>query len=158
MKKLIAIFVLMIVSASFVNAQMSQDDVSMIQSMYGMNKRDLVKKYMQLTPKQDSVFWPIYDAYENERKSIGEQRIRGIEDYAKNYATLTDAKADELVKKSFELEASMTKLQQKYYEKLKKPISPLKAAQFIQLENFLNNAVRAKIQSEIPFIGEIERK
>lgn len=158
MKKLIAIFVLMIVSASFVNAQMSQDDVSMIQSMYGMNKRDLVKKYMQLTPKQDSVFWPIYDAYESERKSIGEQRIRGIEDYAKNYATLTDAKADELVKKSFELEASMTKLQLKYYEKLKKPISPLKAAQFIQLENFLNNAVRAKIQSEIPFIGEMERK
>jgi Spy/CpxP family protein refolding chaperone len=158
MKKVFVMFLFMFGSAAYVSAQMSQDDVALVQSMYGMNKRDLVKKYMALTPKQDSLFWPIYDAYEKERKAIGEQRLRGIEDYAKNYATLTDEKADELVKKSFELETSMTKLQQKYYSKLKKPLTPLKAAQFIQLENFLNNVVRAEIQSEIPFIGEIERK
>lgn len=158
MKKFLAILFVFSSFPAIVSAQMSNDEIAMLQSLYGMNKRDLVTKYMKFTPAQDSVFWPVYDAYEAERKQLGETRIRLIEDYAKNYTSFTNEKADELVKKNIELEISSTKLLEKYYGKMKKEVGSLRAAQFIQLENYLNNVIKTEIQSEIPFIGEIDRK
>jgi len=62
-----------------------------------------------------------------------------------------------LITEVLKLNGEQTKLYQKYYGKMKKVISPLKAAQFIQLEVYLENAVRTQIQSQIPFIGDLDR-
>jgi len=157
MKKHFSLLLIFSIVSSFAFSQMSQDDIGMIQSMYGMSKRDLVQKYMKLPAGQDSAFWKIYNEYEIARKEIGAKRIQLLQDYANNYATLTDDKANELITEVLKLNGEQTKLYQKYYGKMKKVISPLKAAQFIQLEVYLENAVRTQIQSQIPFIGDLDR-
>jgi hypothetical protein len=138
-------------------AQMQEGDIKVIQQYFGTGKTALVKEYMKLTPKQDSLFWKDYDAYEAARLDIGKRRIRLIDDYAKNYSTLTDAKASELVNTANALEVEFKKLQKTYYKKMSKTLGGLKAAEFYQFESYLNNVINIAIQENIPFVGEMEK-
>ena len=49
------------------------------------------------------------------------------------------------------------KLYDKTYTKAKKAIGAINAAKFIQLEVYLQTAIRSQILDSIPFIGEIEK-
>jgi hypothetical protein len=39
-----------------------------------------------------------------------------------------------------------------------KKIGPVKAAQFYQFENYINNVINLIIQENIPFVGQMEQK
>ncbi len=139
-------------------AQSNADEVALLQSVYGMEKKQIVADHMKITDPEKTAFWQIYDEYEIARKAIGTKRANGITDYAKNYTTMTDDKANELVNKSLALNTEFLKLQKSTYKKMSKAITPLRAAQFFQLEMFLENMVRLELASEIPFIGEFDVK
>ena len=156
MKKLIApvCFLLMFFSAS---AQMTQDDVNLIQAIYGKEKRDLVQEYMHLNDSSSASFWKLYDSYEIERKKLGQDYIRSMEEYGKNYEALDNAKADALVKNVSANNIAFENLYVKYYNKMKPVVGALKAAQFFQAEAYLKSVIKTAILDEIPFIGEIDR-
>jgi hypothetical protein len=156
MKKLFLALALAISASTFAQSTM-KEDVDIIQGVYGKSKKELVGGYMKLDSAQTVAFWKLYDEYEVERKALGQKKIQLINDYANNYATLTDAKADELAKASLKNNADYESLFSKYYEKNKKIIGAANAAKFIQLEIYLQTAIRSKIQDAIPFIGEIDR-
>jgi hypothetical protein len=148
-----ALLSLIIFLPFFSHAQ--DDDIALIQSMYGMEKRKMVTDYMQLPDVSAAAFWDIYDKYEEERKDLGRKRLLLINEYAENYMNLTNEKADQLAKDVLTNNVQYEKLHQKYYSKFKKATSPLKAAQFLQLETFLQNEIRSAVQEEIPFIGNL---
>lgn len=133
------------------------DEISLIQSMYGIEKRKIVTDYMQLPEASATGFWEVYDKYEAERKELGRKRLLLINEYAENYINLTDEKADQIAKDMLANNVQYEKLHQKYYTRFKKVTSPLKAAQFLQLETFLQNEIRSAVQEEIPFIGDLEK-
>ncbi|HRI19504.1 MAG TPA: hypothetical protein PLA68_01060 [Panacibacter sp.] len=157
MKKLFVIVLLAVSTCSFAQNSM-KDDIDIIQSLYGKNKKDLVNEFMKLPETQAAAFWKIYDAYETERKELGKKKIQLINDYAANYETLTDEKADELAKASLKNNMGYEKLYSKYYGKIKKVTGAVNAAKFIQLETYIQTAIRSEVQDAIPFIGEIDRK
>ncbi len=156
MKKLLLIAAFGISSASFAQSGM-KEDVEIIQSLYGKDKKDLVGAYMNLQEPQAAAFWKVYDEYEGERKALGQKRMELIKDYANNYETLTDETADGLAKAMLKNNAAYEKLASKYYDKSKKVVGALNAAKFMQLELALQTAVKSEIQTAIPFIGEIDR-
>jgi hypothetical protein len=153
MIKRIATFLVLAIAGQAAYAQ-ANDDVQILQSIYGKEKRDVVTLMMNLNDADGAKFWPIYDAYEVERKKLGAERLAIIDEYAKNYSSLTDAKADELMARIFKNDLSVDKLHKSYYAKVKKAISPMKAAQFFQIEVYLQNQIRAAISDSLPFIGE----
>lgn len=142
--------------ALVLKAQPTVDEINLIQSAYGMEKRAIVEQYMKLTEAEASAFWKVYDEYEVKRKDYGKTRVSNIVDYANNYANLTDAKAGELIKKSLDNQIAFTKLQEATFKKLSKVMAPKRAAQFIQLENYLETVIRLNIADDIPFIGELD--
>jgi Spy/CpxP family protein refolding chaperone len=154
MKHLLIIAALFISSIGF--AQSATEEVDLIQSLYGMEKKEIVADFIKLDGTQGSEFWKLYDAYEVERKSLGKERINLLEDYAMHYGTLDDAKTDELINKMISLGAKTDKLIATYYKKMKKPAGVKAAAQFVQIEQYLLSSVRAAILEEIPFIGELD--
>ncbi|KIC01338.1 hypothetical protein OA88_14645 [Flavobacterium sp. JRM] len=156
MKKFL-IALLLVVSANSFAQSLAKEDVDVIQSIYGKSKSDLVKQYMNLSDEQTATFQKIYDDYEVERKVLGQNIIKVVDDYATNYATLTDAKADELAKGTLKSNLGYEKLYDKTYTKAKKAIGAINAAKFIQLEVYLQTAIRSQILDSIPFIGEIEK-
>jgi hypothetical protein len=141
-------------SAAF--SQSNKEDVDIIQAAYGKSKKDLVNEYMKLTEPKAAAFWKLYDEYEVERKALGREKIRLIEDYANNLKGLTDAKADELMKAAIENNLNMEKLYKKYYDKFSVVLGGVMAAKFMQMEVYLQTVVRSAVQEEIPFIHEMD--
>jgi len=76
----------------------------------------------------------------------------------KKIQNINEAEATGLVDKGITLEIKFKNLQKKYHTELAKKIGPVKAAQFYQLENYINNIINLMIQENIPFVGELEQK
>jgi hypothetical protein len=138
-------------------AQSNKEDVDIIQSIFGKQKKEVISAYMTIPQKKVDQFWKLYDTYENARKTLGRQRISLIEQYAKHYDNLTDAKAGELATKKLAWNASYAKFQQTYFTKFSAVIGGLQAAKFIQLEDYIENCIRVAISDEIPFIDQLEK-
>lgn len=157
MKKLSIILVVAIASFSSYAQSSYKEDVELVQSIYGKSKSDLVKQYMNLSDTQTTAFTKVYDNYEAERKMLGQKKLVLINDYATNYATLTDEKANELAKGTLKNNQDYEKLYSKTYGQAKKAIGAINAAKFIQLEVYLQTVIRNEIQESIPFIGELDK-
>jgi hypothetical protein len=155
MKKVFLLFVLAVSSTAFSQSTM-KDDIDIVQSVYGKSKAELVSQYMALTGVQATDFTKVYEAYEVERKKLGQEKIQLIDQYAIDYATLTDANADVIAKGVLKNNLAYDKLYSAYYEKVKKVIGAVNATKFIQLEIYLQTEIRSTIQNAIPFVGEIE--
>ncbi|UWY30171.1 hypothetical protein [Flavobacterium sp. TR2] len=155
MKKIL--FILFSILGLNAVAQTSVDEILLIQDLYGKSKADVVEEYLSLSDTQAAAFKPIYDKYEAERKALSQQKIMILEDYAKNYATLSDAKATELTAKNLKYDQDSQKLLSKTHSKLVKAIGGINAAKFVQLEVYLQVTIRAEIQDAIPFIDELDK-
>jgi hypothetical protein len=156
MKK-IPIFCFVFLLSLGMKAQTS-DEISMIQSLWGMEKRAIVEEYMPLTPVEEPAFWTEYEAYEKARKELGKEKILIISEYVDNYGSLTDEKATQLMNRAIANNIALQKLLQKTFKSMSKVVSPVKAAQFIQLENYFMVTLQMEIQDGLPFIGELEDK
>ncbi len=157
MKKFFLYAVCLILSFT-AKAQSAKDEVSILQASFGMAKKDIVTAHMKLTDAEATKFWPVYDEYEAARKIYGQNRIMIITAYAQNLKGLTDAKATELVNAQFENHLGLIKLQQKVFDKMSKALNAVRAAQFIQIEGYLETTVRAALGDQTPLIGETNPK
>jgi hypothetical protein len=138
------------------NAQSNADEVGLIQHAYGMGKKELIAAHMKLTEVESTKFWPLYDAYEVARKEYGKNRITIIEEYANSYTTLSNEKAAELLNATLSNQTTFLKLQKNTFKKMAKSITAIRAAQFVQVELYLETVIRLAINDEIPLIGEID--
>ena len=154
MKKLFILAVICLPVLAF--AQSNKEDVDLIQSIYGKEKKVIVSEFIKVEGAQKDAFWKLYDEYEMERKALGKERIALLNKYAENYMTLSDEKTDEIIGEMVTLGAKTDKLAATYYGKIKKAVAIKPAAQFFQIESYINSSLRAAILEEIPFIGELD--
>jgi len=154
MKQLFMIAALFISAAGF--AQSNKEEIDLYQSLWGMEKKDIVAEFIKLDGPAKDAFWKLYDEYEVERKNLGKERISLLNKYAENYMTLDDEKTDEIMGEMISLGAKTDKLAATYYGKMKKGAGVKAAAQFLQLESYINSSIRAAILEEIPFIGQLD--
>jgi len=160
MKKLFSAAMLFMASF-FLNqllAQVSHDDIQMIQGIWGKQKRELVRIAMALTPTDSAKFWPQYDVYEERRKKIGAERIKIIDDYVNGYEKMTNDKADGLVNRIFANDRKNSDLLQQYYVVMKKALNPIEAAKFLHIETFLQSYIKTQLQGNLPFLGDLEQQ
>jgi hypothetical protein len=156
MKKLILMLVFAL--SANVGAQSAMpDDIALIQEIYGKSKLEVVKEYLQLSEPQVSAFQEVYDKYEMERKELGKKKIQILDEYAKNYAILSESKAIELTEANLKNNLDLERLLSKTHSKMIKAIGGINAAKFVQLEQYLQVTIRAEIQDSIPFIGELDK-
>src|SRR4030095_8947166 len=135
MKKVSILFAVFMLSTGLF-AQSNKEDVDLIQSIFGKEKKELVQAYMTIPEAQSAKFWSLYDTYETARKKLGHERIKIIEEYATHYDKLDSKKASELVTKKFAWADKYTKFQQLYLTKFTAIIGGLQAAKFMQLEDY----------------------
>ena len=143
--------------SSVAMAQSNKEDVEIILNMFGKQKKELVQAYMTIPEDKKTGFWTLYDQYEVDRKSLGKERIAMIEAYAKDYATLDDKKASDLMNRKMKWLGDYSKMQKKHYDIISKQIGGLQASKLFQLEDYLENNIRLSIQESIPFIDELDK-
>lgn len=141
---------LLILCLSFASsAQTNQDELELMQSLYGMEKRDIVDEFVELSENQESEFWAVYDEYEAKRKEIGQEKYRLLMSYVDDYGNVKAADADNFMKKAIPLRIKSDKLVDNYYKKIKTKTDPIVAMQFYQIENYLADVVRMELLEEI---------
>jgi len=139
-------------------AQSNKEDIEMIQAIYGKDKKAIVADFiMPADEEKTKSFWTQYDAYETERKALGQKRIALLEKYANAYNDLDDKTTDDIMVQSMSLQKQADGLIGTYYGKIKKSVGVKQAAQFYQLESYLMSATRVYILGHIPFIDELEK-
>ncbi|MFM8914408.1 MAG: hypothetical protein ACKOE6_16045 [Flammeovirgaceae bacterium] len=154
MKKLFLIVALCISASAF--AQSNKEDVDLIQSIFGKEKKAIVSDFIKLEGAQKDAFWTLYDEYETKRKELGQKRIALLEKYAASYSTIDDATASQIVKETIALGAANDKLIASYHKKMEKAAGAKAAAQFYQIEVYFLSEIRAAILENIPFIGQLD--
>ena len=151
MKKILFVVAAVAMSIS-VNAQTDNDYLELTREVLKAEKKAAVTEAMQLTDAESQPFWNLYNEYQTALYLVQNKRIAIIKDYADNFESLSDEKADELWIGNMKYRNELLKLKKRYYAKFKKVVSPGKAARFMQLENKIETLIDAQLALEIPLI------
>lgn len=149
---------LMAALISIAYSQSNKEEVDLVQSVFGMEKKAMAAEFIKLEGAQKDAFWLAYDEYESKRKELGKKRIDLLNRYVSSYTSLDDASTDQIIKDVMELQKETDKLVATYYGKIKKGSGVKAAAQFYQFENYILSKIRAEIMENIPLIGEFDDK
>lgn len=135
------------------------DDVraylELLRSDFNSTKIRTINQVMELTGPEAEVFWPIYRQYEKELAAVGDQKLALIREFMAHYrnGTLNNENAKPMAKRWLKNTQARLDLWNKYYKKLSKELSPIRGAQFLQIENQMALFVDMSIASEMPTIG-----
>lgn len=113
----------------------TEADVELLREDVQAKRQEVIKKGMQLDEKRAASFWPVSEKYAGEPKQLGDQKLAIIQDYAKNFVTMDDAKADELAQRVMALDEQRTALRKKYYQAMKKVLPTVLVLRFFRLDN-----------------------
>lgn len=156
-KKIISLTLIAIFSGFISMAQDFKDELEVIQSVWGKNKKALTQDFLQLSPEQAAAFGPIYDGYLEARKKITQVRGEAMQTFAAKNAQLDDATSKDMVTKLMKNNSNLASLQSKTFKKLSKALSPAKAAQWWQLESYIDAEIRAAILGELPLLEPVKK-
>jgi hypothetical protein len=148
MKKLL--LVSFIISFTSVFAQDADSYIEILKSEIKTDKKAIITETMGFTEQESAAFWPIYNEFEHELSKLSDKRISNIKDFAANYDSLSDKKADELLMNSFSFLEDRLSLNKKYYKKFAEALTPTVAAKYMQLENQIQLILDLSIAANLP--------
>ncbi|HEV8018013.1 MAG TPA: hypothetical protein VGP32_05585 [Steroidobacteraceae bacterium] len=127
-------------------------EIRMLRKDVRADKAKVIGTAMQLDADQSTKFWPIYKEYETQLTKLNDMREANIREYAKNYANMSDNKADELVNAAIAYHKKRIDLLANTYDKVRSALGSPIAARFVQAENELLNIIDLQIESSLPLI------
>jgi hypothetical protein len=127
-------------------------EIRMLRKDIRADKAKVIGAAMQLDAGQSAKFWPIYKEYEGQLTKLNDLREANIREYAKNYANMSDNKADELVNAAISYHKKRLDLLANTYDKVRTALGSPIAARFVQAESALLNIIDLQIQASLPLI------
>ena len=143
-------FVLFMTMSS--TAQTENDYLEMSREVLKVEKKAAISDVMKLTESESQPFWSLYNDFQAKLYTIQNKRIAIIKDFAENYESLSNEKADDLLVNHLKYQTELLKLKKSYYKKFKKILPAGKAARFFQAENKIETLIDAQLALEIPMI------
>ena len=83
---------------------------------------------------------------------VQNKRIAILKEFAANYDTMTDKKADEIMLNYFSYQQELLKMKKSYYGKFKRILPKIKVARYFQLENKIQVMIDAQLSAQIPLL------
>jgi hypothetical protein len=118
------------------------------------DKKLIVAANMDLTEAEAKGFWPVYEAYQADLKTINDRLVQLILRYAELYkaGTLSDDAAKSLLAEALAIEQAEVTLKQGYVPKLSAVIPATKVARYYQIENKIRAVVKYELADNIPLV------
>ena len=133
------------------NSQAALDqNIELMRKDIRSQKKQVVAANVPLTDSEAQAFWPVYDQFTAELTKLGDQRYALIKDYAQGYSTMTDAQADDWVKRLLKRDSEVVALRMKYQPNFRKVLPPKKALLFGQVERQAQMMIDTAIAMQIP--------
>jgi Spy/CpxP family protein refolding chaperone len=131
---------------------LTDSDIQLMRSDVQTDKNQIIADTMQFTDAESAAFWPVYRDYVRDQQVIGDERLQVIKDYAKDYDTLDDTKARDLVQRMINVEDKTLNLREDYWPKFMKVLGAKRAAKFYQVDNRLTLIINLQLTNVIPLI------
>jgi Spy/CpxP family protein refolding chaperone len=149
-RKLIAGGLVSVAAAAAGQTVTVKDQLAVTRQAVENQRRIVVSGALPLTDEEADAFWPLYDAYEKERRSIDERADTLVADFLAGAATLTDGQAKAMVEEELRIEEQRVRVRRAYFGRMVEAIPARKVARFFQIDNKIDTAVRADIAKQIP--------
>jgi hypothetical protein len=129
--------------------------LEVMRSDVNRDKIRTLNQVMGLTGPEADRFWPIYRRYEKELAAVGDRKVALIREFAQlRAAGAIDQKTwDGLAQRWLKNVQDRLDLWKKYQKEIGKAVSPMRAAQFLQVENQMALFIDLNIAAEMPVLG-----
>ncbi len=101
-------------------------DIEMLRADLRALRKQITGQNMTLTADEATNFWPIFDQCRQEAIKPNDECWALIKDYAANHDTMTDAQAQDYIKRSATVDEQLLASRMKYVPVFEKVISPEK--------------------------------
>jgi hypothetical protein len=149
MKRIIYALVISLFT-SVVYSQTSNDYLEVQREILKTEKKALVAEAMQLTEAESTVFWPLYNEYNDKMYLLDTKIYDLVLRFSMEYETLSDEQAIELWKESQSIRADIFKLEKTYLKKFLKSMSGKRVLRYFQVESKIDKLMAAQQTLEIP--------
>jgi Spy/CpxP family protein refolding chaperone len=130
----------------------SDKDIEMLRADLRAQRKQIMAQNMTLTADEATKFWPIFDQYRQAAIKANDERWAVIKDYAANYATMTDAQAQDYIKRAEAVDEQLLALRMRYVPLFEKVISAKKTALCYQIDRRIDLLINLQLSSVIPMV------
>ncbi len=131
----------------------TDEDVEMLRTDLRSQRKQIIAQNMTLTADEATKFWPIFDQYRKEAIKPNDERWAVIKDYAANYTTMTDAQAQDYMKRSTAVDQQLLALRMKYVPIFEQVISAKKTALWYQIDRRVDLLINLQLSAMIPMVN-----
>ena len=131
----------------------SDQDIEMLRQDIRAQRKEITAQNMTLTADEATKFWPIFDQYRKEAIKPNDDRWALIKEYAANYNTMTDAQANDYMKRSNAVDEQLLALRMKYITVFERVISAKKTALWYQIDRRIDLLINLQLSSVIPMVN-----
>lgn len=126
-----------------------------LRSDFNAGKIRALNQVMKLTVAEADKFWPLYRNYEKDLAAVGDRKLALIRDFMVHHkgGTLNDQNSKTMAAQWLQNVQDPLDLWQKYHQQISDAVSPVRAAQFLQVENQMAIFVDLNIASEMPVVS-----
>jgi DNA-binding GntR family transcriptional regulator len=119
-------------------------------------KKETINEVMKLNDAEAQKFWPIYQEYESKLNAFSDKRLKFANDFtiAQSATTFDPDQAKDLTKRWLNMQHERINLWETYAGKISRAVSPVRAAQFLQIENQIATMLDLNVQSNVPLVGQ----
>lgn len=130
------------------DAQVSERIPRLELIIWDRGKREIVADQMNIRQAEASGFWRIYEQYESTRRSLCNERLHLIEEYASSVASGDpEGKINNIAKQLLRNNVNYRRICKDYYKRMRGATSVHTAARFFQLEHYLQTALELRMDS-----------
>jgi len=156
MKTLISLLICFIVSSPLM-AQQSitpklQLDINIQRKVINDQRNTALAYNMSFTQIEKEKFWPVYREYREAMGSVGDKRVAVIVEYAEYMNSMSQARAKQLLDRSFAVQKESIKVKERYVRKFRKFLPDTKVVRLMQVENRMDSMIDLKLAEGIPLM------
>ena len=131
-----------------------ESEIAAIQNHFKDNsKKNIIRKFMKLEGETADKFWAIYDEYEAARHKYVEQQQQTLIKYVKEFDSMKDNQAEEILDEAMQRRIAEMQLRQKYLRKMEREVGGMIALKFAEIDHYIDVVTEKPFLESIPFIG-----
>lgn len=130
--------------------------LEVLRSDFNAAKIRTLNQVMKLTMAEADKFWPLYRLYEKELAGVGDRKLELIREFMtySRAGILDDQNSRAIATQWLQNVQDRLDSWKKYHQQISDAVSPMRAAQFLQVENRMAIFVDLNIASEMPVVGQ----
>ncbi len=130
----------------------AEEDMKILFEKVQADKKLLVAANMELTDAEAQGFWPIYEAYQRDLKTVNQRVISAILNYADAYkqGSITDAQAALMISEAIAIQRFEADMLEAYAARLAGVLPPWKIVRYLQIERKIRAAIRFEFAKGVP--------